>query len=105
MDLADAIAASDGIHSPSVDRARSEIERPRGAAPRRHDGPCRFTGVRAPRVKPSIAAGFVLYVGYLAIFYTTWAINDVDYPTIGETTESSKLHYAFRHCSGRRSSW
>ena len=51
-------------------------------------------GVRAPRVKPSIAAGFVLYVGYLAIFYTTWAINDVDYPTIGETTESSKLHYA-----------
>jgi membrane protease YdiL (CAAX protease family) len=47
-----------------------------------------------PRVKPSIAAGFVLYVGYLAIFYATWAINDVDYPTIGETTRSAKLHYA-----------
>lgn len=49
----------------------------------------------APRVKPSIAAGFAVYAGYLAIFYTTWAINDVDYDTIGETTESAKLHYAF----------
>jgi membrane protease YdiL (CAAX protease family) len=48
-----------------------------------------------PRVKPSIAAGFAVYAGYLAIFYTTWAINDVDYDTIGETTESAKLHYAF----------
>ena len=33
MDLADAIAASDGIDSPSVDRARSEIARLHGAAP------------------------------------------------------------------------
>lgn len=48
-----------------------------------------------PRVKPSVGAGLVLYVGYLAIFYTTWKINDVDYPTIGETLESTKLHYAY----------
>ena len=33
MDLADAIAASDGLDSPSVDRARSEIARLRGVAP------------------------------------------------------------------------
>lgn len=51
-------------------------------------------GVPTPRVKPSIGAGFFLYAGYLAIFYTTWAVNGVDYPTIGETTRSAKLHYA-----------
>jgi membrane protease YdiL (CAAX protease family) len=50
---------------------------------------------QTPRVKPSIAAGFAVYAGYLAIFYATWVINDVDYDTIGETTESAKLHYAF----------
>ena len=46
------------------------------------------------RVQPSIGAGLVLYVGYLAIFFTTWVVNDVDYPTIGDTTRSTKLHYA-----------
>lgn len=51
-------------------------------------------GEHHPRVKPSIGAGFFLYAGYLAIFYATWAINDVDYVTIGETTRSAKLHYA-----------
>jgi len=46
------------------------------------------------RVKPSVAIGIAIYAGYLAIFYTTWAINGVDYPHIGETVESAKLHYA-----------
>jgi uncharacterized protein len=46
------------------------------------------------RVKPSFAAGFVVYAAYLAVFYTTWAINGVDYDTIGKTAESAKLHYA-----------
>ena len=50
---------------------------------------------RGPRVKPSIGAGFFLYFGYLAIFYTTWALNDVDYPEIGKTTSSARLHYAY----------
>ena len=47
-----------------------------------------------PRVQPSIGAGVFLYAGYLAVFYTTWAVNGVDYTTIGKTTESAKLHYA-----------
>ena len=46
------------------------------------------------RVKPSVAIGLAIYAGYLAIFYATWAINKVDYPHIGETVESAKLHYA-----------
>ena len=46
------------------------------------------------RVQPSIGAGLFLYVGYLAIFFATWVVNDVDYPTIGDTTSSTKLHYA-----------
>ena len=46
------------------------------------------------RVRPSVGAGFVVYFGYLAIFFTTWAVNDVDYEHIGDTVESAKLHYA-----------
>ena len=48
----------------------------------------------APRVAPSVAAALVLYAGYLALFFTTWVVNDVDYMTIGQTAESAKLHYA-----------
>ena len=47
-----------------------------------------------PRVKPSIGAAFALYTGYLVVFFITWIVNNVDYPTIGKTTESAKLHYA-----------
>lgn len=46
------------------------------------------------RVAPRVWIGFVVYAGYLAIFYTTWAVNQVDYTTIGMTVESAKLHYA-----------
>lgn len=46
------------------------------------------------RFQPSVGLGLVVYVGYLAIFYATWKINDVDYDTIGDTVESTKLHYA-----------
>jgi hypothetical protein len=48
----------------------------------------------APRVAPSVAAALVLYAGYLALFFTTWVVNDVDYMTIGHTAESARLHYA-----------
>jgi uncharacterized protein len=52
-------------------------------------------GQRHYRVKPSVWAGLVVYAAYLAVFYTTWAVNDVDYDNIGKTVESAKLHYAF----------
>ena len=53
------------------------------------------------RVKPSIGIGIGVYAGYLAIFYATWAINGVDYPHIGETVESAKLHYvSLASCKG-----
>jgi membrane protease YdiL (CAAX protease family) len=47
-----------------------------------------------PRVAPSVNAALVLYAGYLALFFTTWVVNDVDYMTIGHTAESARLHYA-----------
>jgi len=47
-----------------------------------------------PRVAPSVPAALLLYAGYLAVFFTTWVVNDVDYMTIGQTTESARLHYA-----------
>jgi membrane protease YdiL (CAAX protease family) len=56
-----------------------------------HTEPTPWTGVR---FQPTFWLGFIVYAGYLAIFYTTWAVNDVDYETIGDTVESTKLHYA-----------
>lgn len=43
---------------------------------------------------PSVWMGFLLYLGYLAIFFTTWTINGVDYLRIGESVETTKLWYA-----------
>ncbi len=36
----------------------------------------------------------LLYLGYLAIFFTTWTINGVDYQRIGENAETTRLWYA-----------
>lgn len=49
---------------------------------------------RSHTARPSVAAALGVYVGYLAIFFAVWIINDVDYMTIGATVESTKLHYA-----------
>lgn len=46
------------------------------------------------RYPPSIKLGFLLYFGYLAIFYTTWVVNGVDYQRIGESVETTRLWYA-----------
>ena len=45
--------------------------------------------------QPSVLAGILLYLGYLAIFFTTWTLNGVDYLRIGENAETTKLWYAF----------
>lgn len=45
--------------------------------------------------KPSVWLGMLLYFGYLAVFFSTWAINGVDYNRIGENAETTKLWYAF----------
>lgn len=47
------------------------------------------------RHKPTVWLGIVLYLGYLAIFFSTWTINGVDYLRIGENAETTKLWYAF----------
>lgn len=48
-----------------------------------------------PRHTPSVWIGVLLYLGYLAIFFTTWTVNGVDYNRIGESPETTKLWYAF----------
>ena len=45
--------------------------------------------------KPSVGIGILLYLGYLAVFFTTWTINGVDYNRIGESAETIRLWYAF----------
>ena len=45
--------------------------------------------------QPTVLSGFLLYAGYLAIFFTTWAVNGVDYTRIGESAETTRLWYAF----------
>jgi uncharacterized protein len=47
-----------------------------------------------PKKKPTILLGFLLYAGYLAIFFTTWTINKVDYNRIGESVETIRLWYS-----------
>lgn len=46
------------------------------------------------RRSPSVWMGLLLYSGYLAIFFTTWTVNGVDYQRIGESVETTKLWYA-----------
>ncbi len=46
------------------------------------------------RHQPSVWLGVLLYCGYLAMFFTTWAINGVDYLRIGESAETTRLWYA-----------
>ena len=49
----------------------------------------------ATKHQPSVRLGMLLYLGYLAIFFSTWAINGVDYNRIGQNVETTKLWYAF----------
>lgn len=53
------------------------------------------TEQRTSKQQPSVWMGFLLYFGYLAIFFTTWTINGVDYLWIGKNAETTKLWYAF----------
>ena len=43
---------------------------------------------------PSVKLGLLLYAGYLAIFFTTWTVNGIDYNRIGESAETIRLWYA-----------
>lgn len=47
-----------------------------------------------PSCRLTVQAGLLLYLGYLAVFFTTWTINGVDYNRIGESAETTKLWYA-----------
>lgn len=49
---------------------------------------------------PSVGLGFLLYAGYLAVFFATWTINGVDYNRIGENAETTRLWYAFPTLGG-----
>lgn len=49
-------------------------------------------GVRSP---PTVLKGLLLYGGYLAIFFTTWVVNGVDYLRIGESVQTTRLWYAW----------
>jgi len=44
---------------------------------------------------PSVTKGLLVYAGYLAVFFTTWAINGADYNRIGANAETTRLWYAF----------
>jgi membrane protease YdiL (CAAX protease family) len=47
------------------------------------------------RFRPSFSLAVLLYLGYLAIFFSTWIINKVDYNRIGANVETTKLWYAY----------
>lgn len=41
------------------------------------------------RVDPSVIVALVVFVGYAAVVATLWAVNKVDYATIGDTTSNA----------------
>ena len=49
-------------------------------------------GSRSPDA--TLWKSLALYGGYLAIFFTTWVLNGVDYQRIGESVETTRLWYA-----------
>ena len=53
-----------------------------------------LTDKDTPRDLPSVHLGLMLYLGYLAIFFSTWVVNGVDYNRIGESAETLRLWYA-----------
>lgn len=42
----------------------------------------------------ALVFGVLLYLGYLAVFFSTWYVNGVDYMRIGENAQSTRLWYA-----------
>lgn len=52
------------------------------------------TGPCPPGRQLSAGMGFLLYLGYLAIFFFTWTLNGIDYNRIGESAETTRRWYA-----------
>lgn len=52
-------------------------------------------GSTPSRHRPSVRTALLLYAGYLAIFFATWAVNGADYPRIGESAETIRRWYAY----------
>lgn len=52
-------------------------------------------GHRASWRAPSVGMAMLLYAGYLAIFFATWAINGCEYTRIGANAETTRLWYAY----------
>ena len=52
-------------------------------------------GVRrtGTRVRPRVWVGVLAFLGYLAVFYTIWIVNGIDYTRIGESEETLLLWY------------
>ncbi len=52
------------------------------------------TSTQPLRWKPSVPTALLVYLGYLAIFYTTWYVNGIEYNDIGRDAMTAKLWYA-----------
>jgi membrane protease YdiL (CAAX protease family) len=42
------------------------------------------TSEHAPRIAPRVWLGLLTYAIYLAVFFTVWIVNGIDYPRIGD---------------------
>lgn len=58
------------------------------------------SGIANVRIKPRLLIGIALYIGYLAVFFAFWVVNEVEYTSIGNSLESTKLHYAYPTLAG-----
>ncbi|MFL1380027.1 MULTISPECIES: CPBP family glutamic-type intramembrane protease [unclassified Nocardiopsis] len=55
--------------------------------------------VAALRVRPRVWVGLVAFVAYLAVFYTIWVVNGIDYARVGES-ETTLLKWYVAPLSG-----
>lgn len=46
------------------------------------------TGSPSPRVRPQVKVGVLALLGYLAVFYTIFVVNKIDYARVGESQDT-----------------
>lgn len=46
------------------------------------------TGSPSPRVRPQVRLGVLAFLGYLAVFYTIFVVNKIDYARVGESEDT-----------------
>lgn len=50
-------------------------------------------GSSSPRLRPRVWLGISAFLAYLAVFYTIWILNGIDYSRVGESEDTLPAWY------------